>query len=363
MEQLTDHAPIGQHRHFRSGLNIQTCQLTDRCSRHQRGDWVCRRILSQLVTGPDHFSTLNTGPGPEREVTPLPVIACCTSVEFRSAAKFPHGDHQGLLQEPALLQILDECGHQPVENRQEGAEAIPDPPVGRDVVTMRVPRAAGGMVAQVDRDEADAALDEATRVGTVIEAIDGARIAAGADWYPLLNRKAGKPVRLALLDPKGNTRWEETVKPIAWMAQSRLLYNRWWRSRREAVARLSNGRLGYAHIRGMNDGAYRDVFDEVFGRNVEKEALLLDTRFNGGGNLDEALTTFLSGRVFETNEPRGQFVGTEPSRRWTKPSLVIMSQGNYSDAHCFPMAYTQLGLGETADLRGFAKEWRAGQPR
>lgn len=188
------------------------------------------------------------------------------------------------------------------------------------------------------------------RAGTVIESIDGVRIAAGADWYPLLNRKAGKPVRLGLFDPKSGSRWEETAKPIAWAAQSRLLYTRWWRSRREAVARLSGGRLGYAHVRGMNDGAYRDVFDEVFGRNVEKEALLLDTRFNGGGNLDEALTTFLTGRVFETNEPRGQFVGTEPSRRWTKPSLVIMSQGNYSDAHCFPMAYTQLGIGETVGM-------------
>lgn len=188
------------------------------------------------------------------------------------------------------------------------------------------------------------------RPGVVITSIDGVTIAAGADWYPLLNRKAGKPVRLGLLDPKGNARWEETVRPIAWFAQQRLLYQRWWRSRRALVAKLSNGRLGYAHVRGMNDGAYREVFDEVFGRNVERDAIILDTRFNGGGNLDEALTTFLSGKVFETNEPRGQVLGHEPSRRWTKPSLVVMSQGNYSDAHCFPMAYTQLGIGETVGM-------------
>lgn len=188
------------------------------------------------------------------------------------------------------------------------------------------------------------------RPGVVITAIDGVAIAAGMDWYPLLNRKAGKPVRLGLLDPKANARWEETVRPIAWGAQQRLLYQRWWRSRRELVAKLSNGRLGYAHVRGMNDGAYREVFDEVFGRNVEKDAIILDTRFNGGGNLDEALTTFLTGKVFETNEPRGQKLGTEPSRRWTKPSIVVMSQANYSDAHCFPMAYTQLGIGETVGM-------------
>lgn len=188
------------------------------------------------------------------------------------------------------------------------------------------------------------------RAGVVITSIDGAPIAAGADWYPLLNRKAGKPVRLGLLDPRGNARWEETVRPLAWGAQQRLLYQRWWRSRRELVTKLSGGKLGYAHVRGMNDGAYREVFDEVFGRNVEKDAIILDTRFNGGGNLDEALTTFLSGKVFETNEPRGQVLGHEPSRRWTKPSLVVMSQGNYSDAHCFPMAYTQLGIGETVGM-------------
>ncbi|MCE9627461.1 MAG: PDZ domain-containing protein, partial [Candidatus Eisenbacteria bacterium] len=186
--------------------------------------------------------------------------------------------------------------------------------------------------------------------GVVIESIDGVRIAAGADWYALLNRKAGKPVRLGLADPKGGAKWEETVRPIAWVAQQRLLYQRWWRSRRELVAKLSNGRLGYAHVRGMNDGAYREVFDEVFGRNVERDAIILDTRFNGGGNLDEALTTFLSGKVFEHNEPRGQKLGSEPSRRWTKPSIVVMSQANYSDAHCFPMAYTQLGIGETVGM-------------
>jgi len=188
------------------------------------------------------------------------------------------------------------------------------------------------------------------RAGAVIEAIDSEAIGTGACWYPLLNHKAGTLVRLALLDPKDGARWEETVKPITWMAQSHLLYERWVRSRRDEVARLSGGRLGYAHIRGMNDGAYREIFEEIFGRDVDKDAIVLDTRFNGGGNLVEQLTTFLSGRIYARDVPRGREVGTEPSQRWTKPSIVIMSEGNYSDAHCFPMAYTQLGLGETVGM-------------
>ena len=188
------------------------------------------------------------------------------------------------------------------------------------------------------------------KAGVVIESIDGVRIAAGDNWYRLLNRKADTRVRLALFDPKANARWEESVKPVSWFAQNRLLYLRWLKHRRELVAKLSGGRLGYAHIRDMNDGAYREMYDEVFGRAVDKDAIVLDTRFNGGGNLVEALTVFLSGKQYARNAPRGHQIGSEPSNRWTKPSIVVMSEGNYSDAHCFPMAYTQLGIGQTVGM-------------
>ncbi len=187
--------------------------------------------------------------------------------------------------------------------------------------------------------------------GTVIAAIDGVAIAPGANWYPLLNRKAGTPVRLALLDPASGKGWEETVKPISWGDQGRLLYERWVRSRRAAVEKLSGGRLGYAHIRGMNDGAYREIFEEIFGREVGKEGIVLDTRFNGGGNLVEPLTVFLSGEVYYRAVPRGREIGVEPGMRWTKPSIVVMNEGNYSDAHCFPTAYKALGLGETVGMQ------------
>jgi tricorn protease len=214
------------------------------------------------------------------------------------------------------------------------------------------PKYAGEGVAILEVIEGGPLQKEGTRIkaGVVIEAIDGTKIAAGANWYTLLNRKADTPVRLALFDPKGGARWEESVKPISWMAQSRLLYQRWVRSCRNEVDRLSGGRLGYAHIRGMNDGAYREIFEEIFGRDVDREAIVLDTRFNGGGNLVEALTVFLSGKVYARDVPRGRQVGVEPVQRWTKPSIVIMGEGNYSDAHCFPMAYTQLGLGETVGM-------------
>ena len=187
--------------------------------------------------------------------------------------------------------------------------------------------------------------------GVVIEAIDGSTIGAGENWYPLLNHKSGELIRLSLLDPESGKHWQETVKPISGGSLQQLLYRRWVRSRRAEVDRLSDGRLGYAHIRGMGDGPYREIYEEVFGRHTEKEGIILDTRFNGGGNLVEALTTFLSGEVYATSVPRGRVIGTEPGGRWTKPSIVVMNEGNYSDAHCFPLAYTGLEIGETVGMQ------------
>ena len=213
------------------------------------------------------------------------------------------------------------------------------------------PKHTGDGVAILEVLEGGPLEQSGTRVkaGVVIESIDGAGIPAGSNWYRLLNRKADTRVRLALRDSKG-ARWEETVTPISTGAQSRLLYLRWLKTRRETVEKLSGGRLGYAHIRGMNDGAYREMYEEVFGRSVEKDAIVLDTRFNGGGNLVEPLTVFLTGKQYAQNAPRGRQIGSEPSNRWTKPSIVVMSEGNYSDAHCFPMAYTQLGIGQTVGM-------------
>ena len=185
------------------------------------------------------------------------------------------------------------------------------------------------------------------QAGTIIEAIDGQTISAGANWYILLNGKAGEPVRMSFYDPAGKNRWQQTVKPISQSDETELLYQRWVRSRRAEVDRLSDGRLGYAHIRSMSDSRYREIYEDIFGKAQNREAIILDTRFNGGGWLDEALTSLLTGEVFAHAESRGKYIGFEPTHRWTRPSIVVMNEGNYSDAHCFPVAYTTLGIGET----------------
>lgn len=183
------------------------------------------------------------------------------------------------------------------------------------------------------------------RPGALIERIDGVAIAPGADVDALLNRKAGKRVALTLVDPANGRRSEQTLKPITLKEQGELLYRRWVRQQRDTVERLSGGRLGYVHVRGMDDESYRDTYAEVFGRHSGKQALIVDTRFNGGGNLHDELAMLLSGRRYLEFVPRGQSIGWEPVGRWTKPSLVLISESNYSDAHLFPWTYRHLGIG------------------
>ncbi|MGD0038727.1 MAG: S41 family peptidase, partial [Bacteroidota bacterium] len=187
------------------------------------------------------------------------------------------------------------------------------------------------------------------RAGHVLESIDGQSITPSIDFYQLLNRKVGKLTLISLYDSSNNVHWDETVKPILWSDENELLYKRWVKNRRAEVEKLSGGKIGYIHVRAMNDASMRTTFEEALGRNIDKQAIIVDTRFNGGGNIHEQLSDFLSGKKYFDIIPHGQYIGSEPSDKWTKPSIVLVGESNYSDAHLFPMAY-KLGIGKTLGM-------------
>jgi tricorn protease len=186
------------------------------------------------------------------------------------------------------------------------------------------------------------------RKGFIIDKIDGLAVTDDADWAKLLNHKAGKFTLVNFHDPKSDAQYQEDVKPITPAEESSmLLYNRWIKRMEKLTDSLSNGEVGYVHVRSMDDPSYRVTFDKVLGRNLNKKALIVDTRFNGGGWLHDDLVTFLGGKQYFTLHPQGnKTLGGESFNKWTKPSCVLMSEGNYSDAFMFPYAYKELGLGK-----------------
>ena len=153
------------------------------------------------------------------------------------------------------------------------------------------------------------------RTGHIIEKIDGTSVTPDIDFYQLLNRKAGKNVLLSMLNPSNNKRREEVVKPVSLGAENQLLYHRWVESRRKETLKLSNGKLGYVHVRGMNDASMRTVFEDALGKHIAADALIVDTRFNGGGNLHDQLSDFLAGKKYIDIVPHGQYIGYEPLNR------------------------------------------------
>ena len=182
------------------------------------------------------------------------------------------------------------------------------------------------------------------KVGDVITAINGVPLNKDTDLAQLLNLCRGKKTLVSL---KGNAgTWDEVVLPISKAEQSDLLYKRWIKSRAAEVERLSNGRLGYVHIEGMNDASFRDVYSDILGKYNLKEGIVIDTRYNGGGRLHEDIEILFSGKKYFTQVIRGREVCDMPSRRYNHPSIMLQAEGNYSNAHGTPWVYSHQKIGK-----------------
>ena len=181
--------------------------------------------------------------------------------------------------------------------------------------------------------------------GTIITAIDGIPLAPDRDLAGYLNQKAGKNTTLTL----GGGR-KIVVRPITPDAENELLYRRWVSRNRAETDSLSHGQLGYVHLPRMNEAAYRNVCEEVLGRYAGRKGIIVDTRFNRGGDLAPELTMFLSGTHTRDNVAGSRIVSGEPSFRWTGPSIVLAGESNYSDGSCFVYDYQLLHLGKLVGM-------------
>lgn len=181
--------------------------------------------------------------------------------------------------------------------------------------------------------------------GCVITKIDGIAISDSLNADYLLAGKTGKNIRLTMNNAKGKE-FEVTVKGISSGAENELLYHRWVERNRSIVDSLSDHRLGYIHIKGMDSESFRVLYSELLGRYRNREAVIIDTRHNGGGWLHDDVVTLLGGKEYSRYTPRGQYIGSDPYNKWTKPSCMLICEDNYSNAHGTPWLYKELGIGK-----------------
>ena len=187
-------------------------------------------------------------------------------------------------------------------------------------------------------------------VGCIIEKVNGQELNADADYNMIFNGLARKKTLVSIYNPANGQRWDEVILPITSGALSDLLYKRWVKNRAADVERLSNGRLGYVHIQSMDDSSFRDIYSDILGKYNDKEGIVIDTRFNGGGRLHEDLEVFFSGEQYLMQEIRGRDICAMPSRRWNKPSIMIQCEANYSNAHGSPWVYKYKKIGKLVGM-------------
>lgn len=179
--------------------------------------------------------------------------------------------------------------------------------------------------------------------GDIILAINDSTILAGQDYFPLLEGK--KKVKLDVRKRNGDKK-SIYVKTTGAGDIRNLLYHRWVERNERIVDSVSGGRIGYVHVEGMDGSSFSEVYDRLLGKYRNCDAVVVDTRHNGGGWLHNDLALLLGGKEYVRFSPRGQYIGTEPFSQWTKPSVMLVDESNYSDAHGSPYVYQTLKIGD-----------------
>ena len=187
--------------------------------------------------------------------------------------------------------------------------------------------------------------------GEIVVAIDRTELTNAVNVSKLLNGTIGESVRLDVtVDPKDpKSRRKVEVVGVNRTKVSQIRYDRWVERNAEQVAKASNGKLGYVHIPSMDDDGLEAFVRSLYSDNFDKDGLVIDVRYNGGGFTHDAVLNYLSGKehtIFKQRNGGEGGVFRNYDRKWAKPSLVLVNNRSVSDAEIFPQAFRTLGLGK-----------------
>jgi tricorn protease len=190
--------------------------------------------------------------------------------------------------------------------------------------------------------------------GEVVLAIDRTPITEKTNLSQLLNAKVGENVLLEVLPANGDMKDPKIRRKIEIQAIGRpdaqkLMYERWVDHNATRVKELSGGTVGYIHIPSMDQDGLDRFVRALYSDCFDKDAIVLDVRYNGGGYTHDKVLNFLTGREHTVFKPRAGGEGLvlrADDRKWTKPLVLLINNQSYSDAEIFPNAFRELGLGK-----------------
>ena len=185
-------------------------------------------------------------------------------------------------------------------------------------------------------------------VGDYLIAIDGKQVKSGDNYWMLLNspNRLNRKVAVTFNNkPSADGAWTTRIEPVTVAAYSQLRYERWVKQRREMADKLSGGRVGYLHIQAMDPVSLRK-FEKGLRENRNKEAIVIDERWNGGGNIEQELLAILVQREYQIWAPRGAEPSGRPFAAFFGPKILLQNWRSASNSEMFPAGFRALGLGK-----------------
>jgi tricorn protease len=187
-------------------------------------------------------------------------------------------------------------------------------------------------------------------VGDYILAIDDQEIKAGDNyWKAYTMAPAGRMEFTVNSKPAQEGSWKTRITPVSSFQYNTLQYEKWVNDRKAMVERMTNGQIGYLHIRQMDETSLRK-FERDLADQHYKKALVIDQRFNPGGGIDQELLQILQQKQYQFTRVRDSVEVTRPLRGFFGPMVVMANERSTSDAEVFPDGFRTLGLGKVVGV-------------
>lgn len=185
--------------------------------------------------------------------------------------------------------------------------------------------------------------------GEFLIAVDGRSARDVENVYALLENTADKPTRLTVNSrPRSRDAREVIVTPVD--SETSLRYLQWVAERRAMVDRLSNGRVGYIHVPNTAIEGNRELY-RGFLAQAEKDALIIDDRYNGGGFIPDRMIEWLDRRPLNYWKTRGQEPTPTPMFSHLGPKAMLINGQSGSGGDALPYYFRKLGLGPLIGTR------------
>ena len=192
----------------------------------------------------------------------------------------------------------------------------------------------------------------AAKVGEYVIKVNGLEASKLQDITEPLVGKVDKVIPLVLAADAAGRKGVRTVyvKPVS--DESNLAYYEWVCENIEKVDKASGGEIGYIHIPDMGREGL-DMFTKLFYTQLDKKALIIDDRMNGGGNVSPMILERLQREVYRLNMYRNGMNGTVPAQTHYGPKVCLIDKYSSSDGDLFPYGFRKLGLGKLIGKRSW----------